>query len=102
MRLTEDELGGQVTAHFAAERALGDDRLEGELTNAGRDVAAAALAGDDEAFSNCWALEHKWSMAKKRRKRKRHFHRVNFAGSRALAGENNSVRGQVKPIESGV
>ena len=48
VRSPEEDLARQVPAQFAAERALYRDGLEGEFPDAGRHIAAATLAGDDE------------------------------------------------------
>jgi len=48
MRLAQKHLRGQVPAQFAAEGTLDRDRLERELPDAGRHIAAAPLAGDHE------------------------------------------------------
>ena len=48
VRSPEEDLGGQVPAQFAAEGTLDGDRLERKLPDAGRHIAAAPLAGDDE------------------------------------------------------
>jgi hypothetical protein len=48
MRLAQKHLRGQVPAQLAAERAPDRDRLERELPDAGRHIAAAPFAGDDE------------------------------------------------------
>ena len=48
MRLAQKHLRGQVPAQLAAQGALDRDRLERELPDAGRHIAAAPFAGDDE------------------------------------------------------
>ena len=48
VRSPEEDLRGKVPAQFAAERTLDRDRLERELPDAGRHIAAAPFAGDDE------------------------------------------------------
>jgi hypothetical protein len=45
---TEEDLRGQVPAKFAAQRALHGDGLEREFLDAGRHIATAFLASDDE------------------------------------------------------
>jgi hypothetical protein len=45
---TDEDLGGQVPAWFAAERALNGDGLEREFREASGYIAAATLAGYDE------------------------------------------------------
>jgi hypothetical protein len=46
VRPTEEDLGGEVPAQLATERALNIDGLKWELHDAGRYIAAASLAGD--------------------------------------------------------
>jgi len=41
---SKEDLGGQVAAILAAQRALHNDGLERELSHAGRDIPAAFLA----------------------------------------------------------
>jgi hypothetical protein len=48
VRPTEEDLRWQVPAQLAAEGTLDGDRLKWELLDAGRHIAAASLAGDDE------------------------------------------------------
>jgi len=48
VRPTEEDLGGQVPAQLAAEGTLDRDRPKRELLDAGRHIAVAPLAGDDE------------------------------------------------------
>ena len=48
---TEEDLGGQVPARFAAEGTLNGDGLEREFLDAGWNVAAASLACHDEGFA---------------------------------------------------
>lgn len=48
---TEEDLGGQVPALFAAQAALNCDGLERELPDARWDIAAAFLALHDEGLA---------------------------------------------------
>jgi hypothetical protein len=48
---TEEDLTWQVPALFTAEGALDGDGLKWEFPQAGRHIAAALLAGDDEGFA---------------------------------------------------
>ncbi|HTW79419.1 MAG TPA: hypothetical protein VME23_07765 [Terracidiphilus sp.] len=48
---SEEYLGWQITALFAAQRALDDNRLEWNFANTGRDVPAAFLTGDDKCLA---------------------------------------------------
>jgi len=58
IRSPEEDLRWKVPAQLAAEGALNRDGLKGELPDAGRHVAAASLACDDEALSISGHLEH--------------------------------------------
>ena len=51
VRLSEKNFGGQVPTQFATQGALDGDGLEGELPDAGWNVATASLAGDDEGLA---------------------------------------------------
>ena len=51
VRLPEEDLRRQVPARFAAEGTLNGDGLEGELPDAGWNVAAALLAGHHEGLA---------------------------------------------------
>jgi hypothetical protein len=55
---SEEDLGGEVPAQFAAQGTLDVDGLEREFPQAGWHVAAALLAGDDEGFAGRWRWEH--------------------------------------------
>jgi hypothetical protein len=58
VRPTEEDLGGQVPAQFAAEGTLDRDRLERELPDAGWHIAAAPFAGDHEDLAlDGWEAE---------------------------------------------
>jgi hypothetical protein len=48
VRATEEDLGRQVPALFATERALDRDGLKWKVVPPSGDIAAAPLAGDDE------------------------------------------------------
>ena len=51
VRPTEEDLGGQVPALFAAEGAFDRDGLKRKFPDAGRHIAAATFAGDHEGFA---------------------------------------------------
>lgn len=51
VRSPEEDLGGKVPTQFAAKRALDADGLEWKFPDAGWNVAAAPLTGDDEGFA---------------------------------------------------
>jgi len=51
VRPTDEEFGGQVPAQLATEGALDGDGLKAEFPDAGRNVAAASLAGHHEGFA---------------------------------------------------
>jgi hypothetical protein len=51
VRPTEEDFRWQVLSSLSTKRTLDGDRLKWELRDAGRHVAAASLAGDNERFS---------------------------------------------------
>jgi hypothetical protein len=59
VRPTEEDLGGQVPAQFAAEGARHHNGLEWELLPARRHIAAATLAGDLEGLAATGSWEHR-------------------------------------------
>lgn len=58
VRPTKEEFRRQVPARVTAKRTLNGDGLKWELSQTGRHVAAAALAGDHEGFAVSGCLEH--------------------------------------------
>jgi hypothetical protein len=51
VRSPEKDLAWHVLSSLSTKRTLDGDRLKGKLPDAGWNVAAASLAGDDERFA---------------------------------------------------
>jgi len=58
VRPTEEDFGGQVPTHFAAEGALSGDGLKRKFLPTGGNNSAASFARDDEALPISGHLEH--------------------------------------------